>query len=220
MTEGLPLGLEYLPQIIGGVGITLFLASSAMLLGCLLGLILAFVRFFEIRIANAFAIGFIEFFLLTPPLIHIFWAYYVLPVATGWRLDPVTVCALALSLSVAAHMAEVFRAGLQAIPQGQHNACHVLGLSSWDKYTKIILPQTSLVILGPSTNVLVTLIKDTSLASIIGLGELLHRGEVIAAAKFNFLEILTLVGMIYAVVNYPLILIARRFEARAMQAYA
>lgn len=220
MTDGWPLGLEYLPQIIGGAGITLFLATSAMVLGCLLGLILAFVRFFEIRLLNAFAIGFIEFFLLTPPLIHIFWGYYVLPVATGWRLDPITVCALALSLSVAAHMAEVFRAGLQAIPRGQHSACHVLGLNPWDKYTKVILPQTSRVILGPSTNVLVSLIKDTSLASIIGLGELLHRGEVIAATKFNFLEILTLVGLIYAAINYPLILIARRFEVRALRAYA
>jgi His/Glu/Gln/Arg/opine family amino acid ABC transporter permease subunit len=220
MSDTLPLGLGYLPQIIGGVGITLFLATSAMVLGCLMGLVLALVRFFEIRFANAFAIGFIEFFLLTPPLIHIFWAYYVLPVVTGWRIDPITVCALALSLSVAAHMAEVFRSGLQAIPKGQHSACHVLGLSAWDRYTKVIFPQTAQVTLGPSTNVLVTLVKDTSLASIIGLGELLHRGEVIAAAKFNFLEILTLVGLIYAAVNYPLILIARRFEARALKAYA
>lgn len=134
MTGHLPFGLEYLPQIIAGAGITLFLATSAMILGCLIGLILAFTRFFEIRIANAFAIGFIEFFLLTPPLVHIFWAYYVLPIATGWRLDPITVCALALSLSVAAHMAEVFRAGLQSIPRGQHYACHVLGLNPWDSY--------------------------------------------------------------------------------------
>jgi ABC-type amino acid transport system permease subunit len=109
-------------------------------------------------------------------------------------------------------MAEVFRAGLQTIPAGQHRAAKVLGLSAFDRFLYVIFPQTFRVILAPSTNVLVTLIKDTSLASVIGVAELMHRGEVTAASNFRYLEILTFVGLVYVAINYPLILISKRLE--------
>lgn len=209
-----------IPFIAAGAWITLTLTVVAMSIGIVLGLVLAFVRMSRIPVLSQMAIGWIEFFLLTPPLIHIIWAYYVLPIVTGWRLDAITVCAIALSASVGAHMAEVFRGGLQAIPKTQQRAANVLGLSRVDAYRFVILPQTLRVILAPSTNVLVSLLKDTSLAAVIGLGEILHRAEVTASSNFLFLEILTFVAVLYAVLNYPLILLARRLEEKSRRGFA
>lgn len=208
-----------IPHIAAGAWITLTLTAVAMTIGIVSGLVLVFVRSSRIPILSQAAVGWIEFFLLTPPLIHIIWAYYVLPIVTGWRLDAITVCAIALSASVGAHMAEVFRAGLQSIPKTQHRAADVLGLSVIDKYRFIILPQTLRVILAPSTNVLVSLLKDTSLAAVIGLGEILHRAEVTASSNFLFLEILTFVAVLYAALNYPLIVLARKLEERSRQGF-
>lgn len=209
-----------IPFIAAGAWITLTLTAVAMVIGVVTGLFLAFVRMSRIPVLSQVAVGWIEFFLLTPPLIHIIWAYYVLPIVTGWRMDAITVCAIALSASVGAHMAEVFRAGLQSIPKTQHRAADVLGLSKLDKYRFVVLPQTLRLILAPSTNVLVSLLKDTSLAAVIGLGEILHRAEVTAAANFHFLEILTFVALLYAALNYPLIILARKLEERSRQGFA
>ena len=209
-----------IPYIAIGAWITLTLTVVAMSVGVVMGLFLVFARLSGLPVLSQLAIGWIDFFLLTPPLVHIIWAYYVLPIVTGWRLDGITVCAIALSASVGAHMAEVFRGGLQAIAKTQHRAADVLGLSTFDKYRFVILPQTLRVILAPSTNVLVSLLKDTSLAAVIGLGEILHRAEVTASSNFLFLEILTFVAILYASLNYPLILLARRLEVRSRAGFA
>lgn len=219
MTEGITKIAADLPVIAAGAWITLVVTAVSMLCGSVLGLILAAARLSRVFGLTHLAIVWIEFFLLTPPLIHIIWAYYVLPIATGLRIDAMTVVIIALTAGVGAHMAEIFRGGIQSIPTSQHRAATVLGLSPFDKYRFVILPQTLRVIMAPSTNVLVSLVKDTSLAAVIGLNEILHRAQLAASLSFRFLESLTFAAFMYVILTYPLIILARRLEKNARRGF-
>ncbi len=219
MIEGMFRIVPDLPNIAAGAWITIAVTAISMLCGCAVGLILAVTRLSRILGLTQLSIVWIEFFLLTPPLIHIIWAYYVLPIVTGLRIDAMTVVIIALTASVGAHMAEIFRGGLQSIPQSQHRAAAVLGLSRIDKYRFVILPQTLRLVLAPSTNVLVSLVKDTSLAAVIGLNEILHRAQLAASLSFRFLETLTFAALLYVVITYPLILLARWLEKRSARGF-
>ncbi len=219
MIEGLLKIAPDMPYIAIGALVTLFVTALSMFFGSLLGLILVAMRLSGILGIKHLSIAWIEFFLLTPPLIHIIWAYYVLPIVTGLRIDAVIVVIIALTASVGAHMAEVFRGGLQSIPQSQHRAAKVLRLSTYDKYRRVIFPQTLRIILAPSTNTLVSLLKDTSLASVIGLHEILHRAELSASLSFRYLETLTFAAILYIALTYPLILLARWLEERAKRGF-
>ena len=219
MIEGILKIAPDMPYIALGALVTLLVTALSMFFGSFLGLILVAARLSGIPGIKHLSIAWIEFFLLTPPLIHIIWAYYVLPIVTGLRIDAMTVVVIALTASVGAHMAEVFRAGLQTIPKAQHRAAEVLGLSAYDKYRYVIFPQTSRIILAPTTNTLVSLLKDTSLASVIGLGEILHRAELAASLSFRYLETLTFAALMYVALTYPLILLARWLEQRAKRGF-
>ena len=219
MIEGMFRIVPDLPNIAAGAWITIAVTAISMLCGCAVGLILAVTRLSRILGLTQLSIVWIEFLLLTPPLIHIIWAYYVLPIVTGLRIDAMTVVIIALTASVGAHMAEIFRGGLQSIPQSQHRAAAVLGLSRIDKYRFVILPQTLRLVLAPSTNVLVSLVKDTSLAAVIGLNEILHRAQLAASLSFRFLETLTFAALLYVVITYPLILLAPWLEKRSARGF-
>ncbi len=219
MIEGILKIAPDMPHIALGGLVTLLVTVLSMTLGTLLGLALCIARLSNVPGLKQISIAWIEFFLLTPPLIHIIWVYYVLPIVTGLRIDAITVVVIALTASVGAHMAEVIRAGLQTIPKAQHRAADVLGLSTYDKYRHVVFPQTLRIILAPTTNTLVSLVKDTSLASVIGLGEILHRAELAASLSFRYLETLTFAALMYVSLTYPLILLARWLEQRAKRGF-
>lgn len=208
-----------LPFLLSGIPLSLAMAAAALLIGILAALPMALIRTADVPVAAAVVRWTIEFFRTTPPLLHIIWIYYVLPQMFGIRISAVTVVIVALAASTAAQLAEIFRAGLQAIPRGQFEAAEVLGIEGWKRLQHVILPQLVRLVIAPSCNVVVSLMKDTSLAAIIAVPELMNRGQITAIQTFRPLEVLTLVALLYFILTYPVALVANYLEDRSRAAY-
>lgn len=211
--------LPSLPFLLSGIPLSLGMALAALLIGLAAALPMALVRAAGTPIADTPVRWTIEFFRTTPPLLHIVWIYYVLPQMFGIRMSAITVVIVALAASTAAQLAEVFRAGLEAIPRGQLEAAAVLGIERWKRLRYVILPQVVRLVMAPSCNVVVSLMKDTSLAAIIAVPELMNRGQITAIQTFRPLEVLSLVAFLYFAVTYPVALVANYLEGRSRAAY-
>jgi polar amino acid transport system permease protein len=208
-----------LPRLLLGVPLTLGITTVAFATGTVAALPIALARTARVPVVGSLAVAWLEFFRTTPPLMHVIWAYYALPVIADVRLSAFTVMAGALACSTSAQMAEVFRAGLLAVPRGQSDAARVLGLSSWQRTWWVVLPQTLRLILAPSCNTLVSLLKQSALAAVIAVPEIMNRGWILASETFRPLEVLTLVALIYFVLTWPLVLLAAALERRTSLAF-
>jgi polar amino acid transport system permease protein len=205
---------EYLPFLIRGAGTTLAITAVATAIATVFGLVLALARISGRRILSWPAYIYIEFFRTTPPLIQIVWFYVVVPVLTGYEVNSFQAASAALGLNVAAFLGEIFRAGIQGIDATQRDAAQVLGLSRVDTYRFVILPQALRIVLPPATTTVMLLLKATALASAIGTMELTRVGQLISIETFRPFEVLTVVALIYFVINYPIALAARYLERR------
>jgi polar amino acid transport system permease protein len=207
------------PRLLLGVPLTLGITAVAFAAGTVAALPIALARIANVSPFGWLAVAWLEFFRTTPPLMHIVWAYYALPVIADVRLSAFTVIAGALACSTSAQMAEIFRAGLLAVPRGQSDAARVLGLDSWQRLWWVVLPQTLRLILAPSCNTLVSLLKQSSLAAVIAVPEIMNRGWILASETFRPIEVLTLVAFIYFAATWPLVLLAAWLERRTSFAF-
>jgi polar amino acid transport system permease protein len=207
------------PRLLLGVPLTLGITAVAFATGTVVALPIALARIASVPLLGRLAVTWLEFFRTTPPLMHIVWAYYALPVIADVRLSAFTVIAGALACSTSAQMAEIFRAGLLAVPRGQSDAARVLGLSSWQRLWWVVLPQTLRLILAPSCNTLVSLLKQSSLAAVIAVPEIMNRGWILASETFRPIEVLTLVALIYFTLTWPLVLLAAGLERQTSLAF-
>jgi polar amino acid transport system permease protein len=208
-----------LPTLLLGIPLTLAITIAAFAIGTILALPIALARISKLPGVNQAVLAWIEFFRTTPPLMHIVWAYYALPTVAGISLDPFTVVAGALACSTSAQMAEVLRGGILAVPRGQWDAGKVLGLSSPQRLWWVVLPQTLRLILAPSCNVLVSLLKQSSLGAVIALPEIMNRGWILGSQNFRPIEILSMVALIYFALTWPLVLLAAALERRTSLAF-
>lgn len=205
---------EYLPYLVAGAGVTLAITAVATVIAVVLGLVLALARISGRRLLSWPAYMYIEFFRTTPPLIQIVWFYFVVPVLIGYELNSFQAASLALGFNVAAFLGEIFRAGIQGVDATQRDAAQVLGLSRADIYRFVILPQALRIVLPPATTTVMLLLKATALASAIGTMELTRVGQLVSIETFRPFEILTVVAVIYFIINYPIALAARYLERR------
>jgi len=208
-----------LPQLLLGVPLTLGITAVAFAAGTVGALPIALARIAKVPVLGSLAVAWLEFFRTTPPLMHVVWAYYALPVVAGVRLSAFTVIAGALACSTSAQMAEIFRAGIEAVPRGQTDAARVLGLSPGQRLWWVVLPQTLRLILAPSCNTLVSLLKQSSLTAVIAIPEIMNRGWILTSETFRPIEVLTLVALIYFVLTWPLVLLAAGLERRSALAF-
>jgi polar amino acid transport system permease protein len=207
------------PVLLLGVPLTIGLTVAAFAFGTIAALPLALARISGLPPVSWPALAWIEFFRTTPPLMHIVWAYYALPVIADVRLDAFSVVAGALAASTSAQMAEIFRGGILAVPRGQWDASQVLGLSPLQRLWWVVLPQALRLIMAPSCNTLVSLLKQSSLAAVIAMPELMNRGWILASETFRPIEVLTMVAFIYFVLTWPLVLLAATLERRSGAAF-
>lgn len=194
--------LEYLPALLEGALVSVELTLSVMALSLVLGLIVALARLTRMRPIRAAATFYIEVIRGTPCLLQLFYIYFVLP-AFGIRLPAFTAGVIGLTVNYAAYLSEVYRAGIQAVAKGQLEAAQALGMSRSLMMRLIILPQAIRIIVPPLGNYFISLFKDTALASIITVKELLFTGQIIAAINFQYFTIFTIIGMIYLAISYP-----------------
>lgn len=209
-----PAGEANLWFLLSGLGITIQVAVLATLLATVLGLLLALPGLSADPWARGFNRIFVEVFRAIPSLVMLLWVHYGLPILLGIRFDVVTSGVIGLALCEAAFMAEVFRGGIQSIPQGQHEAAKALGLSSVHRFRLVILPQAVRVILPAMGNQFVIVLKMSALVSVIGLGDLTRRANELVTTLYRPLEIYTFLILEYLVLILVVSWAVRRLERR------
>lgn len=199
-----------------GAGVTLFVSLLAMALAVPLGLLLALARLHGGRVAKGLALAYVEAFRGTPVLLQLYLLYYGL--APLVHLNALTAAVLGLGLNYGAYEAEVHRAALGSVPLGQAEAASALGLSRWQSLRLVLLPQALRTALPAMTNDLISLLKDSSLVSVITVVELTKQMTITAVDVRSWaLPGLVCAGLYFAM-SYPLARLAARFEARLSNA--
>jgi His/Glu/Gln/Arg/opine family amino acid ABC transporter permease subunit len=186
-----------------GAAVTIGLAVATMAIAVPGGIALASMRLSGIRPLVAFSACFTEFFRNLPLILVIYAAYYILPIALDLRLPAFVTGLAALSLNVSAYNGETFRAGIVSIRRGQGEAALALGFSRWQTMKEVILPQAVRRVLPVLASTWVSLFKDTSLVSVISVGELAFTAMRIRSQTFRVLEMLTAMAAIYWAMGYP-----------------
>ena len=186
-----------------GAGVTVLLTVLTMLVAVPAGIVLALMRLSRSRIWSTAALWFVEFFRNLPLLLVVYWAFYVMPVFLHIEFSAFATGLMALCLNVAAYNAETFRAGINSIRKGQLEAAMAVGMSRWQAMRKVIIPQAWRRVLPVLATTWVSLFKDTSLVSVIAVGELAHVALQIRSSSFRVLEMLTAMAVIYWLMGYP-----------------
>ncbi|MER7796807.1 amino acid ABC transporter permease [Microbacterium sp. NPDC096154] len=198
--------------VLEGLGMTVVLTIVSMVLGAALGIGIAIMRLSSNRLLSAFAFGFVWLFRGTPLLVQVliwFNLSLFLPridlgfatVQTNAIIQPFTAAILALALNEAAYMAEIVRGGILSVDKGQAEAAGALGMTPAQTMRRIVLPQAMRSILPPTGNELVTLLKETSLVSIIGAGDLLFRSRQMGTGDFTQMEMFLVASAWYLVLT-------------------
>ncbi|PKH13173.1 amino acid ABC transporter permease [Pseudomonas prosekii] len=199
--------------IVQGAATTLYISAVAIVIAFVLALIGAVAKLSNNGLANALASFYTSFFRGVPLLIQIYLIYLGLP-QLGYVVDAVPAGILALSLCYGAYMTEIFRAGIQSIPVGQWEASRALGISPFKTLSRVIMPQALRVIIPPTGNQFIAMLKDSSLVSVIGVWELMYLAKTQGRADFRHLEMLITAAMIYWALSFILERVQARIEKR------
>jgi polar amino acid transport system permease protein len=183
--------------------LTILLTVLTMAIAVPAGILLALMRLSSTPALSRSSAAFVEFFRNLPLILVVYWAYYVMPILLGVELSAFATGLAALSLNVSAYNAETFRAGIGSIRKGQLEAALALGMSRWQAMREVVLPQAARRILPVLASTWVSLFKDTSLVSVIAVGELAYTAMRIRSQSFRVLEMLTAMAAIYWALGYP-----------------
>lgn len=193
---------EILPRLLWATLNTLLAAGLGYGLAMVVGLALALGQRSGSRLLTWFLREFIEFVRSTPLVLQIFFIFYVGP-QFGIMLSPWVSGMLAIGLHYSAYLSEVYRAGIEAVPKGQWEACRALNMSTRDTYVRIVIPQALPPTIPGMGNYLVGIFKDTPMLSVIGVAELMQTANAIGSETYRFLEPYTLVGVIFLAISLP-----------------
>jgi polar amino acid transport system permease protein len=210
----LPKGSSNLRFMLAGLSATIAVSVTAIVASVVLGVVLAVAGLAGNPVLRSVNRVYVEVFRAIPLLVLLLWVYYGLPVLFGLQFDVFTAGVLALALSDAAFEAEVFRAGIQSVPRGQLEAGDSLGLSGWQKYRYIVMPQAIRSILPALGNQFVYVLKMSSLVSVIGYQELTRRANELNVSEYRPLEIYTLLVLEYLALILVVSWLVRRLEWR------
>ena len=192
---------------------TVLLSLIAFAGGALVGLPIALMRVSPSRALRVVAGGYIQLIQGTPLLILLFLTYFGLGIL-GYKLVPLVAAGLALTLYAAAFLGEIWRGCIEAVPRTQWEASDCLGLDRFQQYAYVILPQAVRMAIPPTVGFMVQIVKNTSLASVIGFVELSRAGQIVNNSTFEPFIIFCVVAAIYFALCYPLSLAARALERR------
>jgi polar amino acid transport system permease protein len=206
--------LRYWPLLAQGLALTFQITVVVTILGLLLGIFVATGRLSRHGWINKPVAGYVEIFRGTPALIQLYWFFYCLPIFLGLRLPGLTAIIVALTLNVGAFYGEALRSGIQALPRDQTEAADILGLSYVQKMVYVVVPQALRIVVPVLLSLTISLFKDTSLVSALGVADLMYQARVVSTETYRPIEIFTAAALLYFVVATPLSMLTRRLELR------
>ncbi|GAB7389038.1 ectoine/hydroxyectoine ABC transporter permease subunit EhuD [Bacillaceae bacterium] len=201
------------PIIFRAMWVTLAATLGAFAVALAFGLVLAMLRRVEFKPLSWTVAGVIEFIRCTPPLVQLFFIYYVLPFF-GITLSPIAAGILGLGIHYSTYCSEIFRSGIEAVPRSQWESAAALNFTRSQTWMKVILPQAIPPIIPVLGNYLIALFKETPLLSAITLVEMLQAAKTIGSQTFRYLEPITIVGFLFLVLSYPSALFVRWLEEK------
>jgi polar amino acid transport system substrate-binding protein len=213
MRERLDLYISFLPLLLKGAMMTLAISLVAMLLAVSVGLILALMRLYGSKLTSFAALLYIEVIRGTPLLIQLFFIFYGLPYL-GIKLSPFFAAVLGLGLNYAAYEAENYRAGISSVSKAQTEAGYALGMNRRQTVRYIVIPQALRIVIPPITNDFISLLKDSSLVSVITMVELTKIYGQLASTYYDFFGTGILVAAFYLLLGLPFVRLARYVENR------
>lgn len=202
--------IEILPQLLDGLKLTVLVFVLTLILSIPLGMVLAFLL--RIPVVKWFVNVYVWIMRGTPLLVQLIIIFYALPMV-GLTLPRFPAALLAFSLNYAAYFAEIFRGGIKAVPNGQLEAAKVLKLSKWQTIRYIQMPQVVKIVLPSVFNEIITLVKDSSLIYVVGLGDLLRAGKIAMSRDVSLVPIM-MAALIYLIFIGILTVLSKKIEQR------
>ena len=203
-----------LPILLKGLQVTLYIFVIAIILGFLIGLVVALPRLAPIKILNWIAKVYVDAIRGTPFIVQLFFIYFGVNSLNLISLNSTTAGIITVAINAGAYFAEIIRAGIQSIDKGQTEAARSIGFTGTQTMRYVVLPQAFRRMLPTITNQSIISLKDTSLLSVIGIADLTQQGQIQASATFEAFKIWLAVGVIYFIIIYLLTLIANFIERR------
>lgn len=206
--------LTFLPQLIAGAKVTMFITVTGLVGGIVLGTLAGLMRAYGGPVLNAVAFAYIELIRGTPIVVQVMFLYFAMPVLSGLRIDPMSAAVLAIVVNAGAYIAEIVRGAFLSISKGLTEAGLAMGLPQWKVLVYITGPLAFRRLIPPLGNQFIVSLKDTSLFIVIGVGELTRTGQEIMASNFRAVEIWTAVAILYLILTGSLSLALRIVEKR------
>ncbi|HET7888878.1 MAG TPA: amino acid ABC transporter permease [Bradyrhizobium sp.] len=189
--------------LIGGLELTLLLSLCSVILSLMLGTVIGLARCYGPRPLQLAIAFYVDSMRAIPVLVVLVWTYFALPILTGAVLPPFWAALVALTVHIAAYVAEIVRAGVSSIRRGQLWAASALGMSLWQSLRTVILPQAVVRMLPAFGSVISIAIKDTAIASVIAVPEYMNRSQTVAGQSFHPIEIFTVAVAVYFLILFP-----------------
>ena len=206
--------VKYYPVYLSGLWGTLWISAVTVLFGALLGMLVALMRMSRSRILHLISDIYVEVLRGTPILLQLYFFWIGLPKIMPFELSDTQCIVVALVINASAYISEIIRAGIGAVDKGQWEAARSIGLSEAHVMTHVIMPQAVKNILPALCNEFISTVKGTSLASVFFVGELMTSYKSVQSATFLALESLTIVGVIYFMLNLVLSKLLKVLERR------
>jgi polar amino acid transport system permease protein len=208
---------SHIDLLLIGLWGTVRIAAISIILGVIVGALLASMRLSPNRWLRGPATAFVEFYRNTPPIVHFFWFFYALPIVIGLSLDPYAAAVLALSTQSGAFYAEVFRGGITSVERGQWEGAQALGMSRNAAMRRIIIPQALRRMVAPFIERSFELTKTTALASTLAYAELLYQAQQVNSITYRPMEVYTTIAVMYFLLLFTTSMLARITERRLSQ---
>lgn len=207
---------DSLPMLLWGAGITMLVSGVAIVLGMPLALLLCFGLTSSRSWIRSLSFAYQSAWRGTPILVQLLIIYYLLPVF-GLNVPPILAAIVALTLNTVAFQADIFRGGLLVVPRGQMEAARMVGIRKWAVRRRILIPQIFRLVIPSLVNETISILKNSSLVSVIAVTELMRVSQQIVATTYRPFEIYIAAAVIYIAINFLLSLTGRAVEQRLAQ---
>lgn len=209
--------LRYYPELLDGAWVAVWITAVSLVCSSAVGAVVCIGRLQKHGAASRLATVYIDLFRATPEIVLIIWVFYCLPLLFDIRIGRYGCAIIALSAYGGAYMAEIFRAGVQAVPRGQIEAANALGIPIFHIVRRVIVPPAIRRMMPALVNFLTELLKATSLLALIGVAELIFVASTLGSKTFAYMEFYTAIAVIYFMIIFPLSVYARRAERRRLR---